>query len=275
VVPPTPAEGAEATGTGATGAGAEGPGGMPTELPDNGSGGATAPDSTVKDPAGVYGGAGGGVGPDSTRGTGQPRKYEISNRVTVSIARERVQYLDANGKLVTESLKDFTRINLAKQYESLDAFLLAWRGAARKDVLLQELQRHGVLLEVLTEELAQEKGQGSALQEADPFDVLLHVAYDQPLLTRSERAKRAKQTLLADGVYAKYGDTARKVLEALIDKYADEGIFAIENNDILKVQPFTQMGSNVELMKSFGGSKLHYQAAMAQLGQAIYQSSAA
>ena len=222
-----------------------------------------------KDPAGVYGSPTGQ--PPLTAEENQPRKYVIGNRVTVSVARERVQYLDANGKLVTESLKDFTRINLSKQYESLDAFLQAWGGAARKEALVQELQRHGVLLDVLTEELAQEKGDGSALASADPFDVLLHVAYDQPLLTRSERAKRAKQKLANDGVYAKYGDTARKVLEALIDKYADEGIFAIENNDILKVQPFSQMGSSVELMKSFGGSKQHYQAAMTQLAQAIYQ----
>ena len=136
---------------------------------------------------------------------------------------------------------------------------------------MEELQHHGVLLDVLTEELALEKGEGSALLQADPFDVLLHVAYDQPILSRSERARRAKQKLQSDALYAKYSETARKVLEALIDKYADEGIAAIENNDILKVQPFAQMGSNVELIKSFGGSKLHYQQAMAHLGQAIYQ----
>lgn len=251
-----------------------------TWLPDDdleGTGDTTAtPGGNTKDPAGVNGGGqDGGTGGGSTSGPSKPRKYEIANRVTVSVARERVQYLDANGKLVTESLKDFTRINLSKQYESLDAFLQAWGGAARKQVLVQELQQHGVLLDVLIEELAQEKGDDSALAHADPFDVLLHVAYDQPLLTRSERAKRAKQKLEGDGVYAKYGDTARKVLEAMIDKYADEGIYAIENNDILKVQPFNQMGSNVELMKSFGGSKLHYQAAMTQLAQAIYQRPAA
>lgn len=205
----------------------------------------------------------------------KPRKYVIGKRVSVSITRERVQYLDGDGKLVTESLKDFTRINLQRKYESLDQFLQAWSGAARKAALVEELQHHGVLLDVLTEELAQEKGQGSALAEADPLDVLLHVAYDQPLLTRSERARRARKKLQDDGIYAKYGDTARKVLEALIDKYADEGIFAIENNDILKVQPFSQMGSNVELIKSFGGSKQHFQAAMAQLQYAIYQPPAA
>jgi type I restriction enzyme R subunit len=101
--------------------------------------------------------------------------------------------------------------------------------------------------------------------------VLLHVAYDQPILTRSERARRARKKLHDDGIYAKYGETARKVLDALIDKYADEGIAAIENTDVLKVQPLSQMGSPVELIKSFGGSKLNYQTAIAHLGQAIYQ----
>lgn len=268
VVPPTPpeplAEGETVI---------DGEGGLPEGSPGDGAAG-----STTKDPAGVNGGqsggAGGNPGGNSPMGEpGQPRKYTIGNRVTVSIARERVQYLDAHGKLVTESLKDFTRINLAKQYDSLDAFLQAWSSASRKQALIDELQHHGVLLDVLAEELAQEKGDGSSLQGADPFDVLLHVAYDQPMLTRSERAKRAKKKLADDGIYAKYGETARKVLDALIDKYADEGISAIENTDVLKVQPLTQMGSAVELMQSFGGSKLQYQDAMAQLGRAIYQPS--
>lgn len=225
-----------------------------------------------KDPAGVYGSHTGQ--PPLTAEENPPRKYVIGNRVSVSIARERVQYLDANGKLVMESLKDFTRINLAKQYESLDAFLQAWSGAARKQALVQELQQHGVLLDVLTEELAQEKGQGSTLAEADPFDVLLHVAYDQPLLTRSQRAQRAKQKLADDGVYAKYGDTARKVLEALIDKYADQGIHSIENQEILRAQPLRQMGDPLELLDSFGEEET-YSTVLQLLSQAIYQRSAA
>lgn len=232
--------------------------------------GSSVPAGNTKDPAGVYGdGTGGSAG--AAGDTDKPRKYQIGNRVTVAIARERVQYLDANGKLVTESLRDFTRINLAKKYESLDAFMQAWSSADRKQALIEELQHHGVLLDVLTEELSQEKGDGSSLQGADPFDVLLHVAYDQPILTRSERARRARKKLHDDGIYARYGETARKVLDALIDKYADEGIAAIENTDVLKVQPLSQMGSPVELIKSFGGSKLNYQTAIAHLGQAIYQ----
>lgn len=250
----------------------DGEGWLPDDIPEEG-----AMDGTGQDLVGADGGAPGGTGgiPGGNGPIGepgQPRKYAIANRVTVAIARERVQYLDAHGKLVTESLKDFTRINLAKKYDSLDAFLQAWNSADRKQALIDELQHHGVLLDVLAEELTQEKGDGSSLQEADPFDMLLHVAYDQPMLTRSERARRARKKLADDGVYAKYGETARKVLDALIDKYADEGITAIENTDVLKVQPLIQIGSSVELMQSFGGSKLNYQHAMAQLGRAIYQS---
>ncbi len=230
------------------------------------------PTAGGKDPAGVYGGPTGQ--PPLTAEEDKPRKYVIGNRVSVSISRERVQYLDGDGKLVTESLKDFTRINLQRQYESLDQFLQAWGSAQRKQALIDELQQHGVLLDVLAEELAQEKGEGSALAQADPFDVLLHVAYDQPLLTRSERAKRAKQKLEGDGVYAKYGDTARKVLEALIDKYADQGIHSIESQEILRAQPLRQMGDPLELLDSFGEEET-YGTVLKLLSQAIYQPPAA
>ncbi|UUC91844.1 EcoAI/FtnUII family type I restriction enzme subunit R [Comamonas sp. C11] len=263
VVPPPPPTDDESTVI-------DGDSWLPDADGDGQGDGSSVPAGNTKDPAGIYGdGAGGSAG--AAGGADKPRKYQIGSRVTVAIARERVQYLDANGKLVTESLRDFTRINLAKKYESLDAFMQAWSSADRKQALIEELQHHGVLLDVLAEELALEKGDGSSLQGADPFDVLLHVAYDQPILTRSERAKRARKKLHDDGIYARYGETARKVLDALIDKYADEGIAAIENTDVLKVQPLSQMGSPVELIKSFGGSKLNYQTAIAHLGQAIYQ----
>ena len=97
-----------------------------------------------------------------------------------------------------------------------------------------------MLLEALAEEVD---------KDLDPFDLLLHVAYDQPYLTRKERARRVKQR----NVFTEYGPVARKVLDALLDKYADEGITAIESTEVLKIQPFTSLGSPVELVKSFGG----------------------
>lgn len=187
--------------------------------------------------------------------TVEPKKYVVSN-VTVSVARERVQYLSADGKLITESLRDYTRINLTKQYDSLDKFLQAWNHADRKAALVEELEKQGVLIEALAEEIG---------RDLDPFDLLLHVAYHQPPLTRRERANRVKKR----NVFTQYGPVARKVMDALIDKYADEGIATIESNEILKVQPFTDFGSPVELIKSFGG-RPEYLSAIQTLERELY-----
>jgi type I restriction enzyme R subunit len=201
----------------------------PGDLPGTGDG--QLPEGSVLPP---------GSGPTGNP-PGEPvKKYVIGNNVTVVVARERVQYLDAHGKLVTESLRDYTRINLRKQYDSLDAFLQTWQQADRKAALIEELECQGVLLSALAEEVD---------KDLDPFDLLLHVAYDQPYLTRKERARRVKQR----NVFTQYGPVARKVLDALLDKYADEGITAIESSEVLKIQPFTSIGSPVELVKSFGG----------------------
>lgn len=183
------------------------------------------------------------------------KKYVLGGNVTVSVARERVQYLNPQGQLVTESLRDYTRINLKKRFDSLDGFLQAWHSAERKQALVQELEAQGVLIDALAEEFAQQQGQnpGPAL---DPFDLLLHVAYDQPPLTRRERAQRVKKR----NVFTAYGPQARKVLDALLDKYADEGIATIESHDVFKVQPFTHMGTASELVKSFGGRPQYLQA---------------
>ena len=189
-----------------------------------------------------------------------PKKYILGNNVTVSVARERVQYLNADGKLITESLRDYTRINLLKKYDSLDEFLQAWQQADRKAALLQELEGQGVLLEALADEVAH-----MGMVDLDPFDLLLHVAYDQPPLTRRERARRVQKR----NVFTHYGPVARKVLEALLDKYADEGIATIESNEVFKLQPFTDLGSPVELVRSFGG-RPQYLAALQTLERELY-----
>lgn len=189
-------------------------------------------------------------------GTDEPRKYTLGNNVTVAVARERVQYLNADGKLITESLRDYTRINLLKKYDSLDQFLQTWQQADRKAALLAELESEGVLLDALAAEVG---------KDLDPFDLLLHVAYDQPPLTRRERAQRVKKR----DVFTQYGPVARKVLDALLDKYADEGIATIESNEVFKLQPFTDFGSPVELVRSFGG-RPQYLNALRALEQALY-----
>ena len=185
-----------------------------------------------------------------------PKKYVLGNNVTVAVARERVQYLNAEGKLVTESLRDYTRINVRKQYDSLDQFLQAWQQADRKAALLQELEGQGVLLDALADEVG---------KDLDPFDLLLHVAYDQPPLTRRERARSVKKR----NVFTQYGPVARKVLDALLDKYADEGIATIEADNVFSVQPFTHLGSPSELVRSFGG-RPQYLSALQALEQALY-----
>jgi type I restriction enzyme R subunit len=189
-------------------------------------------------------------------GPAEPRKYIVGGSVNVSVARERVQYLNADGKLVTESLRDYTRINLGKAYDSLDGFLQAWNSAERKAALIEELEGRGVFLDALADEVG---------KDFDPFDLLLHVAYDQPPLTRRERAQRVKKR----NVFTQYGPVARQVLETLLDKYADEGISTIESDAVLRVQPFTDLGSPVELIRSFGGRSQYLQA-LATLERELY-----
>jgi type I restriction enzyme R subunit len=180
----------------------------------------------------------------------------VGGSVNVAVARERVQYLNADGKLVTESLRDYTRINLGKAYDSLDGFLQAWNSAERKAALIEELEGRGVFLDALADEVG---------KDFDPFDLLLHVAYDQPPLTRRERAQRVKKR----NVFTQYGPVARQVLETLLDKYADEGITTIESDAVLRVQPFTDLGSPVELIRSFGGRPQYLQA-LATLERELY-----
>jgi type I restriction enzyme R subunit len=198
--------------------------------------------------------AGPGEGDDT-----EPKKYVVGGMVTVSVARERVQYLNADGKLITESLRDYTRINLKRQYDSLDKFLQAWNDADRKAALIEELERQGVLIEALADEVG---------KDLDPFDLLLHVAYDQPPLTRRERASRVKKR----NVFTQYGPMARQVIEALLDKYADEGITTLEASNVLTLPPVNQLGLPVELVRAFGG-RAQYLSALQTLERELYADS--
>ena len=162
--------------------------------------------------------------------------------------------------LAMASLRDYTRINLTKQYDSLDKFLQAWNDADRKAALLEELESRGVLIEALAEEVG---------KDLDPFDLLLHVAYNMPPLTRRERASRVKKR----NVFTQYGPVARKVIDAMLDKYADEGIATIEADTVFNVQPFTDMGRPGELIRSFGG-RPQYLAALQTLERELYATNA-
>ena len=183
-------------------------------------------------------------------------KYYVNN-IPVNIIHEQVQYYGANGKLITESLKDYSKKNIHQEFASLDAFIQKWNDAEKKEILIQELADQGILLEALREEVG---------KEMDDFDLICHVAFDQPPLTRKERANQVRKR----NYFGKYGEKAQKVLQSLLEKYEDEGIFPIEQgNAVLKVQPLTQLGSPVELVKAFGKKK-DFELAVKELQQEIY-----
>lgn len=188
------------------------------------------------------------------------RRYVVAN-VEVKVASERVQYFDANGKLITESLKDYTRKMLAKEFRSLDDFLRRWNSADKKQVVIDALAKEGVFFEALAEEIGHQAG-----KEFDPFDLVCHVAWDQPPLTRKERAEQVKKR----NYFARYGEQAQRVLQALLDKYADEGVGPIEETQILTIAPFTEFGTPIEIIRGFGGLD-RYQDAVQELEQALYR----
>ena len=188
-----------------------------------------------------------------------PTRYYVNN-VEVRVATERVQYLDEHGKLITESLKDYSRKTVRKAYASLDAFLTVWNDADKKQAILEELAANGVFLDELAEQVG---------RQYDAFDLVCHIAFDAPPLTRKERADKVKKR----NVFAKYGEEARAVLDALLQKYADSGITSVESLEILKVDPLTAHGTPVEIVKLFGGRD-GYLAAIRELETALYQKAA-
>ena len=177
--------------------------------------------------------------------------------VSAAIVAERVEYLDEQGKLVTESLRDFTRKALRKRFASLDDFLKRWKSAERKQAVVEEMAAEGLPLDVLVKELD---------KDLDPFDLICHVAFDAKPLTRRERAENVKKR----DVFSKYGEQARAVLGALLDKYADEGILNLDDANVLKVPPLDTLGTPVELVNAFGG-KPGFQQAVNDLQSALYR----
>ncbi|WP_394125801.1 EcoAI/FtnUII family type I restriction enzme subunit R [Vibrio hepatarius] len=217
------------------------------------------PDS-VQEPEQTYSNNGSDTGAtgDDWEDENKVRKFHV-NGVSVKALAERVQYYDSDGKLVTESFKDYTRKTMAKQFASLDEFTKRWNDADRKEAIIEELAREGILWEALEDEVG---------KDLDPFDMICHVVYDQPPLTRKERAENVKKR----NYFTKYGETAQQVLTNLLDKYADEGVQEIENIHVLKVKPFDEMGRPLEIIKKGFGGKNQYLEAVNELEAAIYQS---
>jgi type I restriction enzyme R subunit len=186
---------------------------------------------------------------------GKVKRYVVDD-ITVKVLAERVQYYDADGKLITESLKDYTKKAVRKEFASLDDFLVRWTHADKKQAVLDELAAQGIFFEALAEEVG---------RDCDPFDLLCHVVWDQPPLTRKERAQQVKKR----NYFTTYGDQARKVLDALLEKYADQGIVPLEETQILSVSPFNQIGTPIEIIRAFGG-RAGYDQAIRELEAALY-----
>ena len=199
-------------------------------------------------------------------GGSEPQPYPLGahkvyvDGINATIVAERVEYLDEYGKLVTESLRDFTRKALKKRFASLDDFLRRWKGEQRKQAIIDELAAEGLALDVIVQEVN---------KDLDPFDLICHVAFDAKPLTRRERAQNVRKR----DVFGKYGDQARTVLDALLAKYADEGLLDLGDAAILRIPPLNELGTPVQLIKAFGG-KAQFVAAVNDLQEALYQETA-
>ena len=189
-----------------------------------------------------------------------PRPKVYVDGVGADIVAERVEYLDSNGQLVTESLRDYTRKAVRKRFSSLDDFLRRWNEAERKHALVEQLAEEGLPLDVIAKELG---------LDLDPFDLICHIAFDAKPMTRQERANNVRKR----DAFTQYGPQARAVLEALLEKYSDDGVISIDDPKILKINPFSGMGTEVELIRAFG-KKPDYIRAVHELQAALYEESA-
>lgn len=183
-------------------------------------------------------------------------KYRVSD-VKVRVISERVQYYDKDGKLITESLKDYSMKNIKEEFEDLDAFLRKWNSEDKKQAIIEELVEHGVLLDALREEIGN--------PDIDDFDLICHIAYDKKPLTRSERVNNVKKR----GYLYKYSDIAQKVLESLLDKYSSNRNVDLTDTKILELKPFEDLGNPIKIVKAFGGKKKYIEA-IKELEKEIY-----
>ena len=187
---------------------------------------------------------------------GSKEKIRVAG-VDVHVLSERRQFLDAQGRLITTSLKEYTKNGIISSYRSLDNFLQAWNEAEKKRAVIEELEKQRLIFEELKEEIK---------SDLDIFDLICHIAWDAPALTRRERAENVRKR----NYWTKYGDKARDVLTALLDKYAESGIENIEDMKILTVDPLKDLGTPTELVAAFGG-KPQYLAALRELEAEIYR----
>lgn len=186
----------------------------------------------------------------------RPKKLYI-NGVDVRVINERVQYIGEDGKLITESLKDYSKKNILSEYASLDVFLQAWKESDKKEAIIEELKTKGVFFEELEKEIG---------KELDPFDLICHIAYGKKPLTRKERADGVKKK----DYFAKYEGKAREVIDALLEKYADTGITAIDDIGDLQVSPFNNFGTPVQIVNDIFGGREAYLEVIKTIQNSLY-----
>ena len=198
-----------------------------------------------------------GPDPGNTNGPGGPIKKVYVDGVHATIIAERVEYLDANGKLVTETLRDFTKKALKKRFASMDEFLKRWNSEARKQAVIDALAGEGIELDPLRQEVG---------KDFDPFDLICYVAFDRPPLTRRERADNVRKR----DVFTKYGPQARAVLEALLAKYQDDNVVNLSDPRVLQIPPLDKLGTPMQLVKQFG-TREDFERAVEELQTALYE----
>lgn len=187
----------------------------------------------------------------------EPRVKIRVDGVQVRVVNERVQYLGADGKIITESIRDYTKKSVGEKFKSLDDFLNRWNSSEQKKAIIEELEDQGIFFEPLKEEVG---------KDFDPFDLICHVAFEAKPLTRKERAENVKKR----NYFTKYGDKAQAVINALLDKYSNDGLVTIESTEVLKLDPLNKLGTPLELIKAFG-SKAEYIKALKELENELYK----
>ena len=194
--------------------------------------------------------------PEDDEANNKKEKIQVSG-VDVTVINERVQYLGADGKIITESLRDYTRKNVSSKYPDINTFRSIWQDSVTKREVVEELESQGVLFDALKEEVG---------KDFDPFDLVCHIAYDAKPLTRRERAENVKKR----NYFTKYGEKAQAVIKSLLDKYAADGLLSIESMDVLRLDPIAKLGSRIELVNAFGG-KEGYKQALQELEKELYR----
>jgi len=198
------------------------------------------------------------TGEDDGETGGEGRRKIFVSGVPAKIKSERIEYLGEDGQLITESYKDFSAKRVQEEFASLDDFLRKWNDADKKKIIIELLEEHGVVLENLADLVGRDFGD---------FDLICHVAFGQKPLTRKERANNVKKR----DYFTKYGEQARAVLQGMLELYADKGVVSIENPKVLKLKPFSDIGTPLEIIKDIFGGKDQYEQAIKELENELFK----